>query len=153
MLSHVETSNKFWHHVFSVLTRLVTLPRLWSGPEMNMIWMEWIWMSRMEGLLQKYRWDVSRCEVLWQCRPFEVALVKEIRNRLGDDFHISYTIPCLSEQFEPWSATNSEIHYFSNKCFQVLHNQEHCPFGGCCQYEGLWLLLGGKNVNLVTQFT
>ena len=37
-----------------------------------------------------------------KCRPLKVALVKEIRNRLGEDFHISYTIPCLSEQFEPW---------------------------------------------------
>jgi len=39
----------------------------------------------------------------------QVALVKEIRNRLGDDFHISYTIPCLSEQFEPWYSTIRNI--------------------------------------------
>ena len=34
----------------------------------------------------------------------QVALVQEIRVRLGPSFHISYTIPCLSEQFEPWAS-------------------------------------------------
>ena len=33
-----------------------------------------------------------------------MTLVQVIRVWLGPSFNISYTIPCLSEQFEPWAS-------------------------------------------------
>jgi len=35
----------------------------------------------------------------------QVALMDELRRLLGPEFHISYTLPALSGQFEPWADT------------------------------------------------
>ena len=34
-----------------------------------------------------------------------MALIDELRRLLGPEFHISYTLPALSGQFEPWADT------------------------------------------------
>ena len=34
-----------------------------------------------------------------------MALIKETRRLLGPDFHISYTIPALTEPIDPWQST------------------------------------------------
>ena len=62
-------------------------------------------MWRTEAPLWRYRSGVRGDVVFTTCCPLcQVALVQEIRVRLGPSFHISYTIPCLSEQFEPWAS-------------------------------------------------
>jgi len=35
----------------------------------------------------------------------QIALINAMRAELGPDFHISYTIPALSAQYEPWLST------------------------------------------------
>ncbi|TRY69348.1 hypothetical protein TCAL_06924 [Tigriopus californicus] len=35
----------------------------------------------------------------------QMEVMKAVRATCGDDFHISYTLPCLSSQFEPWTST------------------------------------------------
>jgi len=35
----------------------------------------------------------------------QIALIKETRRVLGPDFHITYTIPALTAQIEPWRST------------------------------------------------
>ena len=36
---------------------------------------------------------------------FKIALIKETRRLLGPDFQITYTIPALTGQIEPWRST------------------------------------------------
>jgi len=42
----------------------------------------------------------------------QIAVIREIRRLAGPDFHISYTIPCLSEQFQPWRTTIQDGHQY-----------------------------------------
>lgn len=34
----------------------------------------------------------------------QMEVMKAVRATCGNDFHISYTLPCLSSQFEPWTS-------------------------------------------------
>ncbi len=40
----------------------------------------------------------------------QIMVIQELRDALGEDFEITYTYPCLAEQFEPWAQVIQEAH-------------------------------------------